>query len=72
MPPKARSEFNFFSLSSLSPPSRGADGAAPSRPGCRHFSLRRNKFNGMEVDFGGFPWHGSQIVRFFHGMEATF
>ena len=26
----------------------------------------------MEVEFGGFPWHGSQIVLFFHGMEATF
>jgi hypothetical protein len=30
------------------------------------------KFHGMEVEFGGFPWHGTPIVRFFHGMEATF
>jgi hypothetical protein len=44
----------------------------PPRRGSRRFSLRRKKFHGMEVEFGDFSWHGTQIVRFFQGMEATF
>jgi hypothetical protein len=30
------------------------------------------KFHGMEVEFGDFPRHGTQIPQKFHGMEVTF